>query len=149
MKRNKLAMQWMREDVTDYLTRTNNNPHQAWDLFVKEHLQSGKAFPNWIKGKKDFIKVSKELQKEIDRQKEEEQYKRQIETQKEIIINKLKQTQKENIKTLWKEYREQVAPDEKVYLADIITMVEYNEWQYIKEKHINIITKYNMLDKIS
>jgi hypothetical protein len=147
-KRNKLAMQWMREDVTEYLQRTNNDPHKAWDLFIKEHLEANKPLPNWIKGKKDFVKVANELQTEIERQQREKEFKQQQKTQKESILQELKQLNIEQIKALWKNHKEQCTTNEKIILSDIVNFVYLGEWNSIDDKHINLILKYNMLEQL-
>ncbi|HZK71207.1 MAG TPA: hypothetical protein VFD03_06775 [Clostridia bacterium] len=49
----------MNQLVYDFLQKTNNNPHKAWDEYIKYHLLSGKPFPEDVKGTQDFIKASK------------------------------------------------------------------------------------------
>jgi hypothetical protein len=45
--------------VYEYLNKTGNNPHKAYDEYIKYHLLSGKSLPEDIKGIKDFITASK------------------------------------------------------------------------------------------
>jgi hypothetical protein len=44
-------------------TKTNNDPHQAWDEYIKYFLLSGKKMPDDINGIKDFIKASEPQEK--------------------------------------------------------------------------------------
>jgi hypothetical protein len=147
-KRNKLAMKWMREDVTEYLQRSNNDPHQAWDLFIKEHLEAGKPLPNWIKGKKDFVKVANELQTEIERQQTEKEFKQQLKAQKENILQELKQFTNEGIKAIWKNYSNKLNKNEKIYLADLINIIYYQQWNSLNNNHIELLIRYNMLEQL-
>ena len=140
MKRNKLQMKWMREEVTEYLLKTNNDPHVAWDLFVKRHLQAGIEIPEWIHGKKDFVKVSKELE-QIGFVKSEIEQK---EAQRKQTMNTLKSMTEKEIKALWR-FCDQVTPNEKLTLVDLINLVHANEWKYIENKHLDLLIKYNMI----
>ena len=45
--------------VYEYLNKTGNNPHKAYDEYIKYHLLSGERLPEDIKGLKDFITASK------------------------------------------------------------------------------------------
>lgn len=49
----------MNQLIYNFLQKTNNDPHKAWDEYIKYHLLSGKPFPEDIKGIQDFIKASK------------------------------------------------------------------------------------------
>ena len=44
--------------VNEFLTKTNNDPHKAYDEFIKYHLLAGKPFPEDVKGLQDFVKES-------------------------------------------------------------------------------------------
>jgi hypothetical protein len=140
MRRNKLQMKWMREEVTEYLLKTNNDPHAAWDLFVKRHLQAGIEIPEWIHGKKDFVKVSKELE-QIGFIKSEIE---QRETQRKQAMDALKSMTEKEIKALWR-FRDQVTPNEKLMLVDLIHLAYAKDWKYIENKHLDLIIKYNIL----
>jgi hypothetical protein len=140
MRRNKLQMKWMREEVTEYLLKTNNDPHAAWDLFVKKHLQAGIEIPEWIHGKKDFVKVSKELEQIGFINSEMEQK----ETQRKQAINALKSMTEKEIKALWN-FRDQVTPNEKLTLVDLIHLAYAKDWKYIENKHLDLLIKYNMI----
>lgn len=140
MRRNKLQMKWMREDVTEYLLKTNNDPHAAWDLFIKRHLQAGISIPEWIKGKQDFVKVSKELE-QIGFVKSEMEQK---EAQRKQTMDTLKSMTEKEIKALWR-FRDQVTPNEKLTLVDLIHLAYAKDWQYIENQHLDLLIKYNMI----
>jgi hypothetical protein len=141
MRRNKLQMKWMREEVTEYLLKTNNDPHVAWDLFVKRHLQAGIEIPEWIHGKKDFVKVSKELE-QLGFVKSEMEQK---EEKRKQVMNILKQMSAKEARKLWSKFRNQLTKNEELTLVDLIMLIEFNEWHCIEDKHLDIIIKYNML----
>ena len=43
MRRNKNDMELMKNECVCYLLQTNNNPHKAYDLFVKDYLESAQT----------------------------------------------------------------------------------------------------------
>ncbi len=49
----------MNQLVYEFLQQNDNDPHEAWDEYIKYHLLSGKPFPDDVKGLQDFIKASK------------------------------------------------------------------------------------------
>ena len=49
----------MNQLVYEFLQKTNNDPHKAYDEYIKYHLLSGNPFPKDVKGITDFIKASK------------------------------------------------------------------------------------------
>ncbi len=67
MRRTKREMSLMRDDAKFYLLLTNNNPHRAFEMMIKENLESGSQIPYYIKGVKDFIEASKDLALELNR----------------------------------------------------------------------------------
>jgi len=44
---------------------SDNNPHTAYEQYIKDHLLSGNPFPYYIAGIKDFITASKLLKSDI------------------------------------------------------------------------------------
>ena len=48
----------MNQIVYEFLSKTNNNPHKAYDEYIKYHLISGISLPRDVKGLQDFIKAS-------------------------------------------------------------------------------------------
>ncbi|STO12828.1 Uncharacterised protein [[Flavobacterium] thermophilum] len=141
MRRNKLQMKWMREEVTEYLLKTNNDPHAAWDLFIKRHLQAGIEIPEWIHGKKDFVKVSKELE-QLGFVKNEMEQK---EEQRKQAMNVLKQMSTKEARKLWSKFRNQLTKNEELILVDLINLIYANEWQYIENQHLDLLIKHNMI----
>ena len=78
-----------------YLSDTDNNPHKAWDEYIKFYLVSGQQLPGYIKGIKDFIKVSKEYQKEYEYKQQLEQRKQENKNLEQDYIEKIKGLSKE------------------------------------------------------
>ena len=44
--------------INEFLVKTDNNPHKAYDEYIKYHLLSGIIFPSDVTGIKDFIIAS-------------------------------------------------------------------------------------------
>lgn len=103
-RRNKDNMEQMKDLVSYYLTFSNNDPHKAYDEYIKEHLLSGKQLPYFIKGLEDFIKVAK--QKEVEKQIKEEKEMQQIRNEdgKELLIIRYTEDQ-EGLNKALKEYK--------------------------------------------
>ncbi|MGG2091269.1 hypothetical protein AB1283_00700 [Bacillus sp. S13(2024)] len=141
-KRTKTEMNWMREDVASYLIRVNNDPHKAWDLYIIENL--GKLREYYIKGIKDFILVSKEL--EVERKREEAERKSKLEAKqnREKIISELKSLTRNDVKILWKENKDKVTQNEKLILVDIVNIIASGDTECLKdieEQHIKLYSK--------
>lgn len=55
-RRSKAELEKMKDIVTKYLDKTNG-PHEAWNLYIKDHLVKGMSLPTYVNGIKDFIKI--------------------------------------------------------------------------------------------
>jgi esterase/lipase len=64
MKRTSEQLQQAQDITSQYLQESKNDPHKAYDLYIKDHLLSGKSFPSCIEGIKDFITASKPAQEQ-------------------------------------------------------------------------------------
>ena len=78
-----------------YLADTQNNPHQAYNEYIKFYLVSGQKLPGYVKGLKDFVKVSKEFQKEYEYNQQVEQRKQDNKNLELDYIEKIKGLSKE------------------------------------------------------
>lgn len=58
-KEGKTQMEFL---VKSYLLRANNDPHEAYNEFIKCHLMSSRRLPDYIKGLKDFVDVAKAVE---------------------------------------------------------------------------------------
>lgn len=94
-RRTKNELEKMESLVRLYLDDTNNDPHIAWDEYVKYNMISNNKFPDYIKGIKDFIKVSEKYHAEFE-------YKKRLEVKKQEN-KKLEKNYEEIIKNLNKE----------------------------------------------
>jgi hypothetical protein len=149
-RRTKLEMDKMRNTCTAYLLQTKLDPHKAYDLYIKEYLENGLQLEYYIKGIKDFIKVSQELKvklkhKEAMRKADKEKFKKQ-ETIKNYILN----LTKEEIKDIYKQYKDKVSHAEKLELVNLVNFIYYGDMQekYINNIMINLFAKiYNDFKK--
>jgi len=137
-----------------YLADTDNDPHNAYNEYIKFYLVSGQQLPGYIKGLKDFIKVSKEYQKEYE-------YKQQLEQRKQD--NKILELDyAEKIKGLTKEedyikvkdaYSKAQVNTGKHALCELMLLLyrkslgnieEYNNWKFNADS-VRIFIKYRII----
>lgn len=142
-RRTKLEMNWMRTDVTEWLLKSGNNPHKAWDAYIKYHLENKMLMDHYIRGIKDFNAVSEELAKEMQQEKEEKEYKEQLKRDKAALTDELKQLTPEQGKALWKENKATVSESDKITLVDMVNMIMNQEY-WIEEKHLRLYEKLQM-----
>lgn len=142
-KRTKLEMKWMKEDVTEWLLKTNNDPHKAWDEYCKHLVMNNHLRSHYIKGKEDFVKVSKEIEIELKQQQEIKQQKQLTKQLKENLSNELKSLTPEQAKALWKNNKDKVTPNEKLTLVDLVTQISAKEF-YLEQKHIDLYSKLSL-----
>lgn len=143
-RRTKLDMKWMKEDVTEYLSRSNNNPHKAFDLFIKEHLERQSLLPHYIKGIKDFINVSATYQAELDKQQAEKEHRQNIKANKEQIVQTLNTMSANDFKPLYMEYKDKVSNSDKLNLVTIYTMIHQQDFRGFDETLLNTILNNNI-----
>jgi hypothetical protein len=145
-KRTKLEMKWMNEDVTEWLLKSDNNPHVAWDEYCKHLVMNNHLRSHYIKGKEDFVKVSKELETELKQQQEIKQQKQIIKQNKEKIISELKTLTPKQAKTLWSQHRGNLQGIEKVLLMEIVSIIIDDNWTWsdLTDQHIKLYSKLNL-----
>ena len=78
-----------------YLIDTDNDPHNAYNEYIKFYLVSGQKLPGYVKGLKDFIKISKEYQKEYEYIQQLEQRKQDNKVLESDYAEKIKGLSKE------------------------------------------------------
>src|SRR6185312_15708004 len=103
-RRTKQDMKLMKAHVRYYLIHCNNNPHKAHEMMIKEHLESGKMIPYYMKGVKDFIETSKDLAIELNRTEQMRKSDREKKEAKEKIINKIMGISIDEMKEIYKKY---------------------------------------------
>jgi hypothetical protein len=91
MKRNAKEIEQAQEIVSEYLQETNNNPHEAYNKYIKYYLESGKSLPTFIEGIKDFIRWSKPEQNKSKIHRPTKQ-KESIKMNAEDILEHIKQS---------------------------------------------------------
>lgn len=97
-RRTKNEMQQMESDIRYYLMYNSYDAHKAYDNFIKDHLLAGRPTPHYIKGIKDFIKMSEIMKIEREQKELEKQYKIESEKKKINYIEQLKQITQEKYK---------------------------------------------------
>lgn len=139
-RRTKQDMEFMKNDCIYYLLQTNNDYHKAYDLFIKEHLENGKTLPYYIKGNKDFLFVSQQLAVEWNRKEQMDNKNKEIAEKKDVIINYILNMSKDEIKAIYKQYKNEVSPSEKIILVDVYTLIfnDAIEERNIGQNYINL-----------
>lgn len=136
-RRTKVEMVWMENDVREWLYKTNNDPHKAWDEYIKDMLTRGVARAYYIKGIKDFIAVSEKVKLE-DKIEEEKAVQKAIqEEKKESIINWLKGLTVE-------EYTKSIKPIFKQIEDKNLRMMIVNIWAMIQDKSYKGLTNEDL-----
>lgn len=151
-RRTKREMEYMNSFVRLYLLSTNNNPHKAHEAMIKEHLETAQMIPYYITGVKDFIKVSQELAVELNRKDQMAKKDRERHQEKESVKNYIMSLGKEEIKTIYKQYKNEVTQSEKLILHDLYMMIFSDDLQekYIDQAAINLFSKiYLEVKKVS
>jgi hypothetical protein len=141
-RRTKREMEYMKDDCRYYLLQTNNDPQKAHELMVKEHLQSGKMIPYYIKGVKDFIQVSQELAVDLNRKQQMKKADQQRFENKQTIINYIINLTVEEMKAIYKQYKDNVSQSDKLVLHEVYSLKFQNEYteKYIDQHAINVFT---------
>lgn len=144
MRRTKTELLQMENTCKLYLLEVKNDPHKAYDNFIKENLISG--LPYYIKGIKDFIKVSQILAVELNRVDQMKKADKQRAASKEEIINKILSLSLEEIKSIYKEYKDKGTNADKLILVDMYHLKNNNELnkKAIDERMINTFSNLNI-----
>lgn len=127
-RRTKREMELMNDDCRYYLLQTNNDPHKAHELMVKEHLTSAQMIPYYIKGVKDFTTVSQELANEWNRKEQMKKSDKARFEQKETIINFIINLTVEEMKSIYKEYKDNVCHADKLSLMNVYNFKAMNDF---------------------
>jgi len=139
-----------------YLSDTQNDPHNAWDEYIKFYLVSGQSLPTFINGIKDFIKVSKEYQKEFEYNLLLEQRKLDNKALEVDYAERIKLLTKEGdyekVKKCYKEAESQKSNNKyplcnlMVYLHSKFTkgIEEYNNWKF-NAGDIRVFIEYGII----
>jgi len=132
-RRDKHDMEQMRDTVNSYLLINNNNPHAAYNGYIKDHLLSGKVLPYYVNGIKDFIAVSKDNKNNTYLQTVKRiEKKRNIDQEKQELLDSLtEEFYKDKILPAYKKL------DVKEYQNTRMAIVGL--WYAIVEKSINYI----------
>lgn len=142
-RRTKNELAKMNNEVRLYLFQTNLDYYKAYDLFIKDHLENNMQLPYYIKGIKDFKAVSEEMAVELNRKDQMAKKDQQRAEAKEIIIQYILNLSKDDVKMIWKEYKDKVNHTDKLNIVDITSCILNDEMKeaYINQSTINTFTK--------
>jgi superfamily I DNA and/or RNA helicase len=134
MRRNKRDMELMKDDCTYYLLQTKNDYRKAYDLFIKDHLENKRMIPYYVKGIKDFLKISEELAIKLNQKEQMKKADKQRYEDKQTIVNFIMNLTVEEMKVIYKQYKDIVSKSDKLVLHEVYFFKYENEFQ---EKHID------------
>lgn len=133
-RRDKQDMEHMRSDVRYYLLHNGNDSHKAHEAMIKEYLGSGKMIPYYIRGVKDFITESQQLALEWNRKDQMRKTDRENRIVYEDKVSKIVNMGIDEIKNIYKKYKDEVSHNEKLILFDAYMMIYHDE---MNEKNVN------------
>lgn len=123
MRRTKREMSLMRDDAKFYLLLTNNNPHRAFEMMIKENLESGSQIPYYIKGVKDFIEASKDLALELNRTGEMRKKDRLKAEDDNKVRERIASLSLDEVKKIYNEHKDIVRHSDKLNLHHVYFQV--------------------------
>ena len=138
-RRTKQEMESMRNFVKLDLLANKNDPHKAFESMIKEYLEDGKQIPHYIKGIKDYIKMSEseEMQYLFNRKKKEDE----SNNNRIKVENDIKSMSIETMKTIYRTYKDKVSHYHKLNLHDVYMMIYHNDFHGFSDEHINTFTE--------
>lgn len=144
MRRNKDEMEQMRGVVNSYLLANNNDPQKAYNDYIKYFLCNNISLPYYIKGLKDFIKLSEDkkhneyiLLNEIKKEKELNIVKEEYKIGFKNFLNNMPINE---IKSLWKNNKTNMTEHEKSTFIYFYTTKSNNEFRYEDFNNNEIMT---------
>ncbi|ALS22267.1 hypothetical protein [Paenibacillus naphthalenovorans] len=140
-RRTKRDIENMRHECTMYLLQYKLDPHKAFEAMVKDCLISGQSIPYYIKGIKDFIRVSEELKVKLSRTEKEEE-----KEQKENPIDKLKKITPEQYKAeIMPIFKQQTDKEIKISLVNLWQCIDGNCFKSITNQDIRYYQELNIV----
>jgi hypothetical protein len=128
-RRTQTEMQYAWDEAYYFLIQNNNDPQKAYNAMIKDYLVRGKPIPYYIKGIKDFIKVSNDIkQAQIIKQQQEEE--------KENIEIKLRQISINQWYKYWDKYKSHSNKDIRIALVNFRHALEDNDFKMIDNQDI-------------
>lgn len=109
-----------------------NDPHKAWDQYIKDHMEQNKLIPTYITGIRDFIKASKILEHDIQVIKKDKEQQEIHKINKENDMDTIK---KLDINLVMQAYRN-AEGDRKLELCNIANMVNLKDFRGITQSEI-------------
>ena len=135
-RRNKEEIQQMRELVNSYLLSNGNDPHKAYDDYIKYFLTNNIMLPYYVKGLEDFVNLSKDkkhndllLMQAVKEEKELEEARNENKIKFENLLINLTF---EEVKKIWNNKKEVINSNEKQSLTYLYISKAQNEFD-IKE----------------
>jgi len=139
-RRTKLELEAASRLIKLYLADTENDAHNAYNEYIKFYLISGQNLPGFIKGIKDFIKVSEQYKKEYEYKQQLEQQRQNNKTLELDYTEKIKGLTKEGDYQRVKENYSTATGNNKLALCSLMHYLhnkgignskeEYNNWKF-------------------
>jgi len=120
---------------------SDNNPHHAYDQYIKDHLLSGRSFPYYIQGIKDFITASKLLESDIMAIKAERERSKNQGNEKQTELEKIKSL---SIEQVLKAYK-QAEGNQKLELCSLSMMVYRQDFVGLNQSEIRTAKEFQLI----
>jgi len=143
-RRDKHDMELMRDTVNSYLLINGNNPHAAYNGYIKDHLLSGKVLPYYVNGIKDFIAVSKDNKNNTYLQTMEQiETKRNINQEKQELLDSLtEEDYKSKIMPIFKKLDVKEYQNTRMAIVGLWYAIVEKSIQYINNSELGYIQEF-------
>jgi hypothetical protein len=147
MRRTKNDMQRMESDVRYYLTYNNLDGHKAYDNYIKDHLLSGRSFPHYINGIKDFLKFETIMKAEQEQRKQQKIRIQEEQEQKKTTIEQIQALPVESFITAYRQAKETGTENHKMALCDMAMLQKAGDLKekYITGYYIDVCKQYQLI----
>jgi hypothetical protein len=147
MRRTKNEMQRMESDVRYYLTYNSLDAHKAYDNYIKDNLLSGKSFPYYINGIKDFIKIESIMKSEQEQREQKKIREQEQQEQKKNTVELIQTIPVENFMKAYRQAKETGTENHKMALCDMANLQYAGELKekFITSYYIDVCKQYQLI----
>jgi hypothetical protein len=131
-RRTKSEMLQATELCQSYLLVTKNDPHKAYNQYIKDHLLSSQLLPHYISGIKDFIKASKQLELDLQEIRQERERAEEHKNTMEDNIERIKTLDRKKVMEEFKK----AEGNRKLNLCTLATMLYHQDFRGINQSEI-------------
>jgi len=120
---------------------SDNNPHTAYEQYIKDHMLSGQPMPYYIQGIKDFITASKLLESDILAIKKEKERSENQLAEKQSDMELIKSL---DVKLVMQAYKTS-SGNAKLELCNLANMVHAKDFTGITQSEIYTAKEFQLI----